>query len=126
MLACLENPRAQSNIMSEKYVTIHGDNWNYKDIADQVEWARQQDWHMKRWKPRAALVSKGKISDYVGQKYNPDYTKLEEKGWKHDHCEICFWTIFESENPEDGTAYTTDGHRWICQECYEQFIATKT
>lgn len=112
--------------MNEKYVTIHGHNWKYKDIDDQVEWARRQDWNMKKWKPRAALVSTGKISDYVGQKYNPDYTKLKEKGWEHDHCEICFWTIFESENPEDGTAYTTDGHSWICQECYRQFIATKT
>ena len=65
------------NMMNEKCVSIHGYNWKYKDIADEIERARQYGWHLKKWKPRATLVSTGKISNYVGQKYNPGYTKLE-------------------------------------------------
>lgn len=112
--------------MEEKFVTIHGDKWKSKDVEEPIEWARTQKWEKRKWHPRTALVSKGKTSDYVGQKYNPEYTKLEEDGWTHDHCEICWWTIHESDNPEEGIGYTTDGHRWLCSECYEQFIASKT
>lgn len=107
--------------MNEKNVTIHGDIWDYKDIEYQVDWVRKQKWKKKKWDPRPALVSNGRISDYHGQKYNPDYSILQKDGWTHDHCEICCWTIFESENPEEGTAYTSNGHNWLCTECYEQF-----
>lgn len=112
--------------MEEKFVTIHGDKWKSKDVEEPIEWARTQKWEKRKWHPRATLVSKGKTSDYVGQKYNSEYTKLEEDGWTHDHCEICWWTIHESDNREEGIGYTTDGHRWLCSECYEQFIANKT
>ena len=106
----------------DEYVTIHGDKWKWADIQESVAWARNQQWKKQKWVARASLVSKGSTSDYVGQKYNPEHTKLVKDGWTHDHCEICWWTIFESENPEEGVAYTTNGHSWICKECYEQFI----
>ena len=94
-------------------------------MKESVEWVRKQNWKKQKWIVRAALVSKGSTSDYVDQKYNPEYTELVEDGWNHDHCEICWWTLCESDNSDEGEGYTTDGHRWICTECYEKFIATK-
>lgn len=104
----------------DEYVTIHGDKWKTADVTESVEWAREQ-----KWIARAALISKGSASDYVGQKYNPEHTELVEDGWSHDHCEICWWTLTESDNPDEGEGYTTDGHRWVCTECYEKFINIK-
>jgi hypothetical protein len=106
----------------DEYVTIHGDKWKWADIQESVEWARNQQWKKQKWVARAALVSKGSTSDYVGQKYNPEHTKLVEDGWTHDHCEICWWSIHETEEPEHGVGYTTNGHKWVCTECYTHFI----
>ncbi len=107
------------------HVIIHGDKWKIDDINESVEWAREQKWHKQKWLTRKALVSKRCISDYKGQKFNSKYTELVENGWSHDHCEICWWTLCESDIPDEGEGYTTDGHRWICTECYNQFIKIK-
>ena len=108
-----------------KYVIIHGDKWKTEDIKKSVEWAREQNWKKQKWVARAALISQGSASDYVGQKYNPEHTELVDGGWTHDHCEICWWTLCESDNPDEGEGYTLDGRRWICKDCYEQFIKIK-
>jgi hypothetical protein len=82
-------------------------------------------WKKQKWLSRAAFVSKGKTSDYVGQNCNPKYTELIEDGWSHDHCEICWWSLHELENSDSGEGYTNDGRSWLCTECYEQSVVTK-
>ncbi len=108
-----------------EYVTIHGGKWKLDDIQESVDWVLEQQWKKQKWIARAALVSEGSTSDYAGQKYNPEYTELVEGGWSHDHCEICWWSIHEDDEPEYGEGYTSDGHKWVCTECFNQFIAPK-
>ena len=105
-----------------EHVNIHGSSWKWADVQEPIAWARQQQWKQQKWTTRAALVSKSCVSDYSGQSYNPEQVKLVEDGWTHDHCEICWWMLFESEVLEDGQGYTIDGHKWICTECYLQFL----
>ncbi len=109
-----------------EYVKIHGDNWKKTDIKESVEWAREHQWIKQKWVARAALMSKGSASDYVGQKYNPEQTEFVEDGWNHDHCEICWWSLHEDDDPEHGEGYTTNGYQWLCTECFNQFLATKS
>ncbi len=109
----------------DEYVTIHGDKWKSADIEEAVDWAAGEVWKKQKWLPRAALISKGKTSEYAGQNFNPKYTKLVEDGWSHDHCEICWWSLHESEDPDFGEGYTNDGRSWLCTECYEKFVVTK-
>ena len=45
---------------------------------------------------------------------------LVAQGWKKDHCFICRWELYESDD-EHGTGYT-NGRNWLCTECYERFI----
>jgi len=106
----------------DESIKIHGESWKLADIQDSVEWARTQKWEKQKWAKRTALVSNGKVSDYVGQKYNSEHTKLVENGWEHDHCEICWWALCESEEPENGVGFTTDGHNWLCTECFQAFV----
>jgi len=108
--------------MSRESVKIHGEMWKYEDVREAIEQVRNRKWTRQKWKPRAALVSRGKVTDYWGQKYDPQCTQLVEDGWTHDHCEICWWTLSDSDEPEQGEGYTTDGHSWICEECFFQFI----
>ncbi len=107
----------------EKYTTIHGNKWKFDDIKESVDWASNQTWKRQKWVPWSALVSKGKISEYIGQQFNSEYTELVEDGWSHDHCMICWWSLRESDEPEHGEDFTTDGRSWICSECHEQFVA---
>ncbi|MBW8469598.1 MAG: hypothetical protein K0M67_15140 [Thiobacillus sp.] len=42
----------------------------------------------------------------------------------HDHCEFCFAKFMTSALPEtiqEGYA-TPDGHKWVCQNCFEDFV----
>lgn len=111
--------------MKEEMAVIHGDEWKYKDVEEPIKWARSQTWEKKKWKPRPALVSSSEVSDYTGQKYDSESFILAETGWTHDHCEICWWEIRESDEEELGIGFTTDGHSWVCSECYHQFIENK-
>jgi len=43
-------------------------------------------------------------------------------GWDHEHCGLC-WKKISSEWEGDRSGYT-DGKDWICQECYEKYIAS--
>lgn len=73
---------------------IHGQAWDYADIAKDVAWCKEQNWQYQQ---------------YV----------IEDD---HDHCEICYWTIFLSEDVESGFAYQSN-NCWVCQECYDNFIS---
>ena len=79
--------------MKEK-IKIHGQEWRFKDIKENVEWAKKQKWKFKKY-------------DNEGE---------------HDHCLICYWTISASEDSESGEAYFYGGSTWLCKECYEKFI----
>jgi hypothetical protein len=105
-------------------VVIHGDRWKVKDVVDDVRFAITQNWHRERWKPTPALIHKkgGRSTQYRGQKFDPEKIDLVADGWNHDHCAICWWTLHETENPEEGTGYRNDTNAWICSECYQQFI----
>lgn len=109
----------------DEYVKIHGDRWKWVDVEDSVEWARQETWVKRKWAAGAALVSKSGVSDYAGQRFNPEYMQLVDDAWTHDHCEICWWSLYESDEDDHGVGYTTDGHKWLCSECFSQFVENK-
>ena len=79
--------------MSE-FVEIHGENWKVSDIKDNVEWAKEQEWTFKK------------------------YEDLNN----HEHCLVCFWTIFVSDNENESCGYFYGGSTWLCQECYTKFV----
>lgn len=111
-----------SKNMEPEFIVIHGDTWKYEDLREAVESAKTANWMLREWKPRPALISKGHVSDYHGQRFDPSKTQLVEDGWSHDHCEICWWSLYKSDDPAHGQGYTTDGHIWICSECHGLFI----
>lgn len=80
-----------------KPVTIHGADWCYSDIAEEVEWCRSRSW------VRATYDS---VTD-------------------HSHCQICWWKLYRSDNVKIGEGYRSAGKvdLWLCAECHEQFIA---
>ena len=39
----------------------------------------------------------------------------------HDHCAICWEAIAQG-----GEGYVSDGTAWVCNQCYESFVRTKS
>lgn len=114
---------AAGDITDEPTVLIHGDAWKVADVMNDVAWCLTQNWHHETWKPSAALIHKtGKSSQFIGQKFDPEKIDLVEDGWTHDHCSICWWTLIESEDLENGTGYRNEWNAWLCCECYKQFV----
>ncbi len=105
-------------------VIIHGNPWKWADLADAVADCRGATWTKQRWQPRPALVhrSGGRTSLYVGQRYDSAKVDLVPDGWTHDHCEVCWWELLETDEAAHGVGYT-DGRAWLCSECYERFVA---
>ena len=83
--------------MGDHFVTIHGDQWKVEDIQEPVEWAKGESWEKVSWS---------------SVEHNDD----------HGHCQVCWWTLFDSEVLENGEGYISGKHNWLCTECYEQFI----
>jgi hypothetical protein len=105
----------------EDTVLIHGDHWKVSDVREEVEWCRTQDWEKKTFAPRSAIKQKHSWKKHEAGKLAPEKGVIIEGGWDHEHCEVCWWKIRESDNPEIGVGYT-NGNQWLCAECYAQFI----
>ena len=85
--------------MNSGVITIHGDEWKKEHIDEPVEWAKTKTWLKKMWSSDA-------------------------DNWEHDHCQVCWWKLYKSEEPEHGIGYhNSENDNWLCSECYEQFVA---
>ena len=108
-------------------ITIHGSQWKEGDLAESIAWCLAQNWHREVWKRSAALIDKKgqKTTQYIGQTFDPEKTDLVPNGWSHDHCQICFWALGESEAPEHGVGYRNETNGWLCSECFGKLIGPR-
>lgn len=110
-------------IMSAETVEIHDALWNVDYVRDAIELCRSYNWHWHRaaWQPRDVVVHRktGCVSFDLGLAGNTKEYALVPDGWIKDHCFICRWELFECRG-DHGTGYT-NGHDWLCTECYEKF-----
>jgi hypothetical protein len=113
-----------ANPLPPGFLTIHGIPRNAALIHQLVERCRMYNWHWQRrsWSNADIAVEKGtgKISFDLSPVANTEAFDLMKAGWKKDHCLICRWELFETEDAEHGVAYT-NGRLWLCTECYTRF-----
>lgn len=112
--------------LSKETVEIHGARWNVDYVRDIVKMLRAYNWHWEKevWRPRDVVIHKktGRVSFDLGlAASDPENFSLVKDGWKKDHCFICRWELFEVANDaEHGSGYT-NGHDWLCSDCYTKF-----
>lgn len=110
--------------LSDTVVEIHGIRRKIDRIRDVVSMIRLHDWHWHKtsWKPWDILVNRktGQVSFEMKLAEGGSDFELIKNGWKKDHCFICRWELFDSED-EHGAGYT-NGRIWLCAECCERFI----
>ena len=105
-------------------IILHGDVWKLDDVSDQIAWCLTQKWHREIWEPTAALIHKqGRTSrQFTGQKFDSDKIDFVQNGWKHDHCEICWWPLHTSDDPDHAEGYKNESNAWLCSECFAKII----
>ncbi|MGB8988997.1 MAG: Clp protease N-terminal domain-containing protein [Candidatus Sulfotelmatobacter sp.] len=106
-------------------ILIHGVPRSADRIHEAVQRCRLYNWHWDKraWTHLDIVVGKksGKISFDLRMAEDAENFELVNGGWKKDHCFICRWELFESQDdPDHGTGYT-NGHDWVCTECYTKF-----
>ena len=107
-------------------ILIHGDYWRVAHVAEQVTECANVLWEQKQWHAGPALVQpNGIVTQYAGQPHDPSKSALVQDAWDHDHCEICWWKLYQADDIEHSIGYT-DGRNWVCTECYTQFLAPGT
>jgi ATP-dependent Clp protease ATP-binding subunit ClpA len=110
---------------SASFVEIHGVRRNAERIRDAVQRCRMYNLH---WEKRSftnvdiVIARKtGKISFDLALTSDSANFELVKGGWKKDRCFVCRWELFETKDDADhGTGYT-NGHDWLCTECYTKF-----
>lgn len=113
--------------LSAETVEIHGSRWNVDYVRDAINLVRAYNWHWQkaRWKPRDIVISRktGAFSFDLGLAADTDNFALVRDGWKKDHCFVCHWELFEpgSDSEAEHATGCTNGHDWLCMECYERF-----
>lgn len=107
-------------------ILIHGLQCKSGTIGKRVRVLRQSNWYWqkKMWKARDVAVHKdGKLSFDMSLAADPEKFNLRRASWRIDHCTICEWELFETEDkPEHGAGYT-NGRDWVCSECYDKFLS---
>lgn len=105
-------------------IRIHGIPQNAAIIRQLVERCRIYDWHWQKraWTNIDVAIEKstGKLSFDLTLAANAESFALVKAGWKRDHCVICRWELFETEDAEHAIGYT-NGRFWLCSECYTRF-----
>jgi ClpA/ClpB-like protein len=104
-------------------VSIHGKRLLLRATLAAAQRYREQHWRKQSWIPRDVVVEKktGKPSFDLGLAEDSEHFELVKNGWKKDHCVICHWELFESQDGTDRSTGYTNGRDWICLECYENF-----
>ncbi len=109
--------------LSGETVEIHGSRWNIDYVHDAISLIRAYNWHWHKavWRPRDIVIyaKDGACSFDLTLAVDSANFVLVKDGWKKDHCFVCRWELYESED-DHGIGYT-NGHDWLCTECYERF-----
>jgi hypothetical protein len=107
-------------------IRIHGIARNAAIVRQLIERCRYNwHWHKQAWTNIDIAVEKktGKVSFDLKLAQDSENFELVKGGWKKDHCFICRWELFESqaENDVEHAIGYTNGHLWLCTECYTKF-----
>src|SRR5579863_4532535 len=106
-------------------VEVHGIHRNAERIRDAVQRCGRYNWHWEKrsWTNIDIAIEKktGKASFNLSLAKDAEKFELVRGGWKKDRCFVCGWELFESQDDADRNTGYSNGHYWLCTECYTKF-----
>jgi ATP-dependent Clp protease ATP-binding subunit ClpA len=113
------------SVSSSNTIKIHDSLWNIEYVRAAVRRCREQQWHWDKrsWTTVDIVIEKktGKVSFDLSLAADSGNFELVKGGWKKDRCFVCRWELFESKDDADHGSGYTNGHDWLCTECYSKF-----
>lgn len=110
---------------SNACVEIHGVKRNMGLVRDAVQRYRMYNlhWDKRAWTEVDIVVARktGKVSFDLRIAEDTENFQLVKGGWKKGHCVICRWELFQAKDDADHGVGYTNGHDWLCAECYRKF-----
>ena len=115
-----------SGTLSGGQVELHGVRLSADRVRVLVQHCRMYNWRWEKrsWTNLDVVVEKksGELSFELSLASDSANFELVKGGWKKGHCFICHWELYESqEEEEDHRTGYTNGHDWVCAECYAKF-----
>jgi hypothetical protein len=102
------------------FVSWWGDSQLDAAHSDPARWEKQE------FEPRDAVQFHTSDGLVMARKLETDEalpkTEVVHGGWDHEHCFLCWKGISQHEG-EEQVGYT-DGKDWLCEACYERFVAS--
>lgn len=87
---------------------------------------RQRLWSQQTFGPFDSVdfkrVGDASVGEVTNQKL-PERGTVMQGGWDHEHCAICWATIFRQTDP---VAMFSAPDHWICRRCYESFVVPRS
>jgi hypothetical protein len=105
-------------------ITIHGSPFEVEYVRATVKRCHMHNWLWRKtsWNPRDHVTERksGRVSLDTTLAEDSANFEVVKGGWKKDHCAICRWDLFESDDDAHRLGYT-NGRDWLCLECYDKF-----
>jgi len=110
--------------MKHIFVRLPTGNIEIEHIREMYAELQHNNFILKKWFPRPALIDKkGKTSWlYTGQNFDPELIELVQDGWTHDHCQVCSTTISDVDNEYSFSEGYFDNYDWVCKSCYDSIL----
>jgi hypothetical protein len=105
-------------------IEIRGEQHDKAYVEDGIEYCLTKTWRQATWEARDTVRYKPDelVRPYEGKGYNSDNAEFVKGGWDHDHCELCWWTLDDRDDPAHNTGWVNDNDNWLCNDCYARFI----
>jgi len=111
--------------MTHTFVRLPSGDVEINHIRETVNDIKDSEWKFLKWFPRPALINRksGTATHlYTGQSFDPDYFELDNNGWTHDHCQICFKSIGDKPNEFTEIDGYYNGYDWVCKSCFKDLL----
>ncbi len=80
-------------------------------------------WGLTDWVPKDAYRSRSPGWTVLSSAPTPGSAQeVIPGGWDHDHCDICFWELNASGDPDRASGYWDGEYGWLCRKCHASLM----
>ncbi len=85
---------------------------------------RSKEWRLVEFQPVDAVERVAGDVRILAKATSDDASaSVEEGGWDHEHCEICYEKIGAAGLPK---GWTSASDEWLCEVCYEAYLKPRS
>ena len=84
---------------------------------------KSRQWQPTDWKPKDAYISrKSGRPVWTSEPSLDEVREVVPGGWDHDHCDICWWKLDASGDPDRSNGFSDGSYGWLCRKCHDSLV----